>query len=167
MHCGGPKSDETTVFKLSKAHNRQTAMDIDDVDDEDWSLADEVFNAESDDESVLEFDDTDVVWRACGAREILLDDLHRGILPLDAEILSAEEAWETYSVMDAFELVPFSGSSRLINSKYLSWRPGRLGPVDSSIRRFPSRPINPTELHALSLWLSNFRCFSSIETTQS
>jgi hypothetical protein len=68
-----------------------------------------VGESDSNDESIILFDNTDVAWRRSGAREILLNDLQGGTLTLDAEMLSAEEAWESiYKDMKAFELVPFS-----------------------------------------------------------
>jgi hypothetical protein len=43
-----------------------------------------------------------------------LNDLQGGTLTLDAEVLSAEEAWESiYKDMSAFELVPFQFKQQL------------------------------------------------------
>jgi hypothetical protein len=49
------------------------------------------------------------LWKPSKARQILLGDLEAGILPVDAEELSAEEAWEImYSNMAEFVEVVFS-----------------------------------------------------------
>jgi hypothetical protein len=37
-----------------------------------------------------------IAWRASTPRRILLDDLESGMLSLDSEEMSAEEAWNTY-----------------------------------------------------------------------
>jgi hypothetical protein len=74
---------------------------------------------DDDDESMEErsIDERNVKWRTSGAREILLDDLQRGILTLDAEEVSAEDAWDAvYSQLDAFELVPFSQFKRQLKA---------------------------------------------------
>jgi hypothetical protein len=81
-------------------------MERADEEDINWSMVDE---SNSDDESIISFDDTDVAWHTSSTQEILLNDLQGGTLMLDAEVLSAEEAWESiYTDMSAFELVPFS-----------------------------------------------------------
>jgi hypothetical protein len=104
-----------TIFLSSKRLIVVVVMDDDD-DDLDWSMADDGDEA-GEAESVLEFDDTDVSWRISGAREILLDDLHRGVIPLDAELLSAEDAWHNvYASLDAFRLVPFSQFKRQLKA---------------------------------------------------
>ena len=54
-----------------------------------------------------EVDNRYVSWRTCSAREIILEDLILGYLPLDESELSAEEAWEEYRKQDDFKLVPF------------------------------------------------------------
>ena len=47
-------------------------------------------------------------WRGSEAKNIVLDDLLKGVLPVDANILSAEDAWElTYKCMYEFKDVPF------------------------------------------------------------
>lgn len=47
-------------------------------------------------------------WRTSEAREVILDDLVTGILPLDAEVVSAEEAWEEmYFALPEFKDVIF------------------------------------------------------------
>ena len=47
-------------------------------------------------------------WRGSEAKNIVLDDLLKGVLPVDANILSAEDAWElTYKYMYEFKDVPF------------------------------------------------------------
>jgi hypothetical protein len=49
-----------------------------------------------------------VDWRECDARTVLLDDLQSGVLPLDLNVMSAEEAWETlYKDDDAFLNIKF------------------------------------------------------------
>ena len=49
-----------------------------------------------------------VNWITSSAREIIIDDLYAGILSLDEEDLSAEDAWETcYSQLYEFQSVPF------------------------------------------------------------
>lgn len=48
-------------------------------------------------------------WRYCEARTVLLLDLEREVLPIDATLLSAEDAWEhCYSHMPEFNSVPFT-----------------------------------------------------------
>lgn len=48
-------------------------------------------------------------WRTSEAREIILGDLEDGRLPLDEEVVSAQEAWdEMYYVLPEFEHVVFS-----------------------------------------------------------
>jgi hypothetical protein len=48
-------------------------------------------------------------WHTSGTQEIHVNDLQGGTLTLDAEVLSAEEAWKSVCKdMSAFELVPFS-----------------------------------------------------------
>jgi hypothetical protein len=48
-------------------------------------------------------------WKSSAARKILLDDLERGLLPVDPAELSAEEAWSVcYSHMAEFVPVVFS-----------------------------------------------------------
>ena len=48
-------------------------------------------------------------WANSQAREILLDDLQRGLLPVEAHELSAEEAWDlVYQHMAEFVTVVFS-----------------------------------------------------------
>jgi hypothetical protein len=50
-----------------------------------------------------------IKWKPSKAKQILLDDLEEGILPVDADELSAEEAWEImYSHMAEFNEVVFS-----------------------------------------------------------
>jgi hypothetical protein len=79
-------------------------MESADEEDIDWSMVNE---SNSDDESIISFDVTDVAWRASSTQEILLNDLQGGTLTLDAEVLSAE-AWESiYKDMSAFKLGPF------------------------------------------------------------
>ena len=46
-------------------------------------------------------------WTTSPARQVILDDLHRGILPVDAAELSAEEAWEVYRHNAEFANVVF------------------------------------------------------------
>ena len=72
------------------------------VDEEDWFK--------------FEVDSTNVKWRTSGAREIILDDLHRGVLTLDEELLSAEQAWECYRNEEAFFLVPFKQFKRQLKA---------------------------------------------------
>jgi hypothetical protein len=68
-----------------------------------------VDESDSNDKSIISFDNTDVAWHTSSTREILLNDLQGVALMLDAEMLSAEEAWERiYKDMNALELVPFS-----------------------------------------------------------
>jgi hypothetical protein len=89
-------------------------MESADEEDINWSMYDE---CNSNDESIISFDDTDVAWRTSGAQEILLNDLQGGTLTFDAEVLSAEEAWESvYKDMSAFELVPFSQFKRQLKA---------------------------------------------------
>ena len=76
------------------------------TEEEDWAMDDGVDDDVSD--SNIQVDDRNVKWRTCGAREILLEDLQRGILTLDEEELPAEDAWAVYSEMDEFQLVPYS-----------------------------------------------------------
>lgn len=90
-------------------------------DDEDWSNDDEDWSNEDDEddlsaEETLEFDDRNVNWRTSGAREIILDDLYRGVLTIDEEILPAEQAWEIYSKVDGFQLVPFAQFKRQLKA---------------------------------------------------
>jgi hypothetical protein len=47
-------------------------------------------------------------WKASRARQILLDDLESGVLPVDEEDCSAEDAWAIYSQMTEFVPVIFS-----------------------------------------------------------
>ena len=48
-------------------------------------------------------------WRKSEAREVILDDLESGRLPLDADVVSAEEAWEEmYFPLPEFQNVIFS-----------------------------------------------------------
>jgi hypothetical protein len=48
-------------------------------------------------------------WRKAEAREIILEDLATGTLPIDNDVVSAEEAWnEMYCAMPEFEHVVFS-----------------------------------------------------------
>lgn len=48
-------------------------------------------------------------WRKSEAREVILDDLESGRLPLDADVVSAEEAWEEmYFPMPEFQNIMFS-----------------------------------------------------------
>ena len=47
-------------------------------------------------------------WRSCEAREVLLQDLSDGTLPLDEETMSTQEAWEYYSQTFEFRNVVFS-----------------------------------------------------------
>ena len=48
-------------------------------------------------------------WRKSDAREVILDDLNDGRLPLDEDVVSAEEAWEEMCcVLPEFENVVFS-----------------------------------------------------------
>jgi hypothetical protein len=48
-------------------------------------------------------------WRKSKAREVILDDLTDGRLPLDEEVVTAEEAWEEmYFVLPEFQNVVFS-----------------------------------------------------------
>jgi hypothetical protein len=47
-------------------------------------------------------------WKASRARQIILDDLEHGILPVDDEECSIEEAWTFYSQMAEFVTVVFS-----------------------------------------------------------
>ena len=49
-----------------------------------------------------------VDWRNCPGRQVLLEDLADGTLPLDASVMSEEEAWETYRHCVEFEGVEFS-----------------------------------------------------------
>jgi hypothetical protein len=50
-----------------------------------------------------------IVWQKSQAREILLDDLQSGLLPVNADELSAEEAWDlVYQHMAEFVPVVFS-----------------------------------------------------------
>jgi hypothetical protein len=50
-----------------------------------------------------------IKWRTSRARIIILDDLETGLLPADATVMSAEEAWEIcYSHMAEFVDVVFS-----------------------------------------------------------
>lgn len=53
-------------------------------------------------------DPTYIDWRRSEARIVLLDDLQRNVLPLDENVMSAEEAWVVYSEHEAFKgLVEF------------------------------------------------------------
>lgn len=48
-------------------------------------------------------------WRKSAAREVILDDLVDGRLPLEEDVVSAEEAWEEmYFVLPEFQDVVFS-----------------------------------------------------------
>jgi hypothetical protein len=47
-------------------------------------------------------------WKASRARQIILDDLEHGVLPVDEEECSIEEAWRFYSQMAEFVPVAFS-----------------------------------------------------------
>jgi len=49
-----------------------------------------------------------VDWRKCPGREVLLDDLKRGALPLTEEELSTEHAWSFYREMTEFDKIVFS-----------------------------------------------------------
>lgn len=54
-----------------------------------------------------------IEWRKCEGRQVVLDDLASGVLPLDADVVSAEEAWnEMYVAMPEFAGVPFSQFER-------------------------------------------------------
>lgn len=91
--------------------------DDDDDSDEDFSLgSNDVETSDDSIEDVVEFDDGNVNWRTSGAREILLDDLHRGVLTLDEELMPAEQAWEVYGPMDSFQLVPFKQFKRQLKA---------------------------------------------------
>jgi hypothetical protein len=50
-----------------------------------------------------------IIWKPSKARQILLEDLEEGLLPVDADEMSAEEAWDImYSNMAEFVPVVFS-----------------------------------------------------------
>ena len=58
-----------------------------------------------------------IKWRGSKAREILLDNLCKNIIPLDNIELSAEQAWQQkYSVLPPFALVPFSQFKRQLKA---------------------------------------------------
>jgi hypothetical protein len=89
-------------------------MESTDEEDINWSMVDE---SNSNDESIISFDNTDATWCTSSTQEILLNDLQGGTLTLDAEVLSAEEAWESiYKDLSAFELVPFSQFKRQLKA---------------------------------------------------
>ena len=49
-----------------------------------------------------------IAWRKSEARDIILDDLESGMLPLDDDVVSAEEAWEEmHFALPEFEHVVF------------------------------------------------------------
>ena len=52
-------------------------------------------------------------WKNSEAKYVLLDDLERGILPLSAQEVSAEEAWVVYQDHPSFEGVQFRPPSSL------------------------------------------------------
>jgi hypothetical protein len=47
-------------------------------------------------------------WKASSAKQIILDDLENGVLPVNEEDCSAEDAWTLYSKMAEFVPVVFS-----------------------------------------------------------
>lgn len=48
-------------------------------------------------------------WRKSAARQVILDDLADGRLPIDADVVTAEEAWEEmYFILPEFQNVVFS-----------------------------------------------------------
>jgi hypothetical protein len=48
-------------------------------------------------------------WRNSQAKSIIVDDLDEGLLPMDQNVMSAEEAWEScYRDMEEFAMVPFT-----------------------------------------------------------
>ena len=53
-------------------------------------------------------EDKGVDWRNSAARDILLSDLMDETLPLDEDVCPAHEAWEHYSQMAEFQLVPYA-----------------------------------------------------------
>jgi hypothetical protein len=59
-------------------------------------------------------------WKGCKARQIILEDLEKGILSLEESEVSTMEAWELY-------IVPYLNSSMscLASSKHACWIIGR------------------------------------------
>lgn len=57
-----------------------------------------------------------IVWRNSAAQTILLEDLKNGILTLDKKEVPPKKAWETYSAMKEFKLVPYDQFRTQLNS---------------------------------------------------
>lgn len=57
-----------------------------------------------------------IPWLQSPAREILLDDLHRGSLPVDKTAVSPEEAWDFYKKLSEFCDVPYSQFKRQLKA---------------------------------------------------
>ena len=47
-------------------------------------------------------------WLKSDARAVLLEHLHEGVLTLDEAAMSTEDAWEYYSQLEEFKLVPWA-----------------------------------------------------------
>jgi hypothetical protein len=59
-----------------------------------------------------------IIWKPSKARQILLGDLEEGLLPVDADEMSAEEAWDImYGHMAEFVPVVFSRFKETIESR--------------------------------------------------
>jgi hypothetical protein len=71
--------DLNSVLTHRRGHVGSSNNGSADKEDINWSMVDE---SDSNDESILLFDDTDVTWRAGSAQEILLYDFQGGTLTL-------------------------------------------------------------------------------------
>jgi len=75
-----------------------------------------IVNSDNDAIALNGDDQRDVAWLHCAAREILLEDLRNGLLSVDEEETSVEEAWNYYRHFEEFLIVPFTQFKRQLKA---------------------------------------------------
>jgi hypothetical protein len=110
-----------------------------------------------------------IAWRSSAPRRILLDDLESGMLSLDSEEMSADDAWNSYySHLQEFSNVPFAQFRERLRDhrKQVSGKTQRRGWITwkgSTPRRILIEdlvtgmlPVDGTELSADEAWYTYY-----------
>ena len=111
---------------------------------------DEISGEEGENESDEELEDLEeptVDWKTSAARQVILDDLAEGILPVDATALPPREAWEeVYKNMVEFAGVPYTQFRTNLNNHRKQYRRKRENEAFDAEAVVHDRNLHPPQL---------------------